>query len=116
MNGVIQPDGQPRNRRDNTRQKGAPKDGESRFIEDGRANEHIYAKGTIMATQTKTTGRAAVGTFSVTRADLKRLPMLGRDALKAVHLAVTGDKVFGLRDDILERTQEAVREHLGLGD
>lgn len=54
--------------------------------------------------------------FRPTRAMLRRLPTLGRNALKALHYELTGEKVFGLRDEILEKTEEALRDALGIED
>lgn len=45
---------------------------------------------------------------------LAGLGNLGRNALKTLHLIVTGEQVFGLKDDILDCTTEAVEEYLGI--
>ena len=44
----------------------------------------------------------------------KGLENLGRAALKSLHLIVTGEQVFGVKADIVDKTREAVEEYLGI--
>lgn len=53
-------------------------------------------------------------TVQITAAMLKDLPKMGRRALKALCLALTGSEPFGLKEDILEKTHEAVCDYLGI--
>lgn len=52
--------------------------------------------------------------MKITRRILSKLETMSRNQLKDLHEIVAGCKVFGTKDEILEKTREAICEYLNI--
>lgn len=62
----------------------------------------------------KTTPNKKDNKMKITRRILSKLETMSRNQLKDLHKIVAGCKVFGTKDEILEKTREALCEYLNI--